>query len=271
MSLHLTVIATLFFYALSLFFYVRLAMGDRRIPRNAATLLLAVGLATHYLALLQRSHWVHTVPYDDLYGSVSLLGWFLGVIYLGLELFYRQPAVGMFVVPLLLPLAWAGVHGAGATAASAMTRGSLFALHVTLTMFGYAGFALAGLLSAAFLVEAHGLRGHRLGALLWRLPPLETLERLSRASVIVGLLALAAGTLCGLLWQYRLQGHILLSDPKVIATLLLTLLYGLYLGVWGARNWRGTRASLLCLLNLILVVFSYTAVNLYFSRFHRFF
>jgi ABC-type transport system involved in cytochrome c biogenesis permease subunit len=270
MSLGLTV-ATSVFYALSLLFYIRLAIGDRRAPRSMATLLLVIGLATQYLALLQRSHWVHSVPYDDLYGSVSLLGWFLGVIYLGLELFYRQPAVGMFVVPLLLPLNWVGLHRAGATAASAMTRGNLFALHVTLTMFGYAGFALAGLLSAAFLIEAHGLRGHRPGRFLWRLPPLETLELLSRASVIVGLLAVAAGTTCGLLWQYRLQGRILVADPKVIATLVLSGLYGLYLAVWGARNWRGTRASLLCVLNLLLVLFSYTAVNLYFSRFHRFF
>lgn len=262
---------TLALYGFSAASYAAHTLTRRQGWGQAASLGLVAGLLSHYLALLQRSHWVHAVPYDDIYGSVSLLGWFLGLIYWLLERFYHERVVGTFVAPWLLPLAWVGVYSAREANTAGLTRGSLFALHVTLTIFAYAGFALAGVLSAVYLVQAHGLRGRHLKALLWRLPPLESLERMSRGSVWMGLVALLVGTGCGLLWQRKTGGQFLLTDPKVVATAILTILYVLYLRLWNARRWRGTRASLLCVLNFAVVLFSYTAVNLYFSRFHRYF
>ena len=44
-----------------------------------ATFLLAGGIVMHYFALLERSRWIHTVPYNDLYGSMSLFAWLLGI------------------------------------------------------------------------------------------------------------------------------------------------------------------------------------------------
>ena len=67
-----------------------------------ATFLLAGGIVMHYFALLERSRWIHTVPYNDLYGSMSLFAWLLGITYLGLELFHRQRSVGAFVTLLLI-------------------------------------------------------------------------------------------------------------------------------------------------------------------------
>src|ERR1700751_6379094 len=67
-----------------------------------STFLLAGGIVMHYFALLERSRWIHTVPYNDLYGSMSLFAWLLGVTYLGLELFHQQRSVGAFVTLLLI-------------------------------------------------------------------------------------------------------------------------------------------------------------------------
>ena len=54
----------------------------------------AAGLAAHYFALLERARGLHTVPYHDLSGSMSLFGWLLALTYLSLELFHRQRSVG---------------------------------------------------------------------------------------------------------------------------------------------------------------------------------
>ena len=89
-------------YFASFFCYARfLYVPDLWLGRMA-TFLLAVGIAMHYFALLERSRWIHTVPYNDLYGSMSLFAWLLGVTYLGLELFHRQRSVGAFVTLLLI-------------------------------------------------------------------------------------------------------------------------------------------------------------------------
>jgi ABC-type transport system involved in cytochrome c biogenesis permease subunit len=53
--------------------------------------------------------------------------------------------------------------------------------------------------------------------------------------------------------------------------LLILALYVAYLWMATRAAWRGPRAALVCACNFVLVLFSYTFVNLYFTRFHRFY
>ena len=54
-------------------------------------------------------------------------------------------------------------------------------------------------------------------------------------------------------------------------TLAILAVYVAYLLLSRNANWRGARAALLCAMNFVIVLFSYTFVNLYLTRFHRFF
>src|SRR5271163_4167847 len=128
-----------------------------------ASLLLAGGIFVQYLSLYQRSLALHTVPYDDLYGSMSLFAWLLGITYLGLELFHRQRSVGAFVTLLLV--AWMtclGFISSSAPSVRIPARGPLFAFHVTLNTWAYAAFALSFVLSLIYLVQDRLLRSRRL-------------------------------------------------------------------------------------------------------------
>ena len=95
-------LATVLFYTASWAGYVAFLATSRREAGRMATLLLAAGLVAHYLALVERSRGAHTVPYNDLYGSLSLFAWLLAATYLGLEFFHRQRSVGAFVLPVVL-------------------------------------------------------------------------------------------------------------------------------------------------------------------------
>ena len=108
-------LATVLCYAASLAGYIAFLATSNRGAGRAATLLLAVGLAAHYMALVDRSRGAHTVPYNDLYGSLSLFAWLLAATYLGLELFHRQRSVGAFVLPVVLIVMF--FSGRGTTAA----------------------------------------------------------------------------------------------------------------------------------------------------------
>jgi ABC-type transport system involved in cytochrome c biogenesis permease subunit len=150
-------------------------------------------------------------------------------------------------------------------------RGLLFAFHVTLNTWAYAAFALSFVLSMIYLVQDRVLRSHHPGAAFWRFPALDVLDRMSRSSVYVGLVALAIGVVGGLIWEHRLRGSYSWGDPKVIVTLAILGVYVAYLRLSRSARWRGARAALVCALNFLIVLFSYTFVNLYFTRFHRFF
>ena len=69
----------------------------------------------------------------------------------------------------------------------------------------------------------------------------------------------------------RLQGTYWTGDPKEIITLVILAIYAGYLWLGRSSAWRGARASVLCVVNFLVVLFSYSVVNLYLSGFHRFF
>jgi hypothetical protein len=78
MSNHMALL-TLALYATSFAAYARILYAPNVWLGRLASLLLAAGLVAHYFALLDRSRATHMVPYDDLYGSMSLFAWLLAV------------------------------------------------------------------------------------------------------------------------------------------------------------------------------------------------
>jgi ABC-type transport system involved in cytochrome c biogenesis permease subunit len=268
---HLFLLLTVLLYALSLAAYLVFLNTGKMIPGRLATLLLAAGLATHYFALLERSRGLHTVPYHDLYGSMSLFGWLLALTYLGLELYHRQRSVGAFVVPFILVFFLAAHLAPADRLSPPPARGAIFAFHVTLSILAYAAFALSFVLSLVYLMQERILRSRRMSGIVWRLPPLELLEDMSQSSVLIGLVTIAIGTLLGFIWVDRLTGQISFYDPKYVVTLVVLLLYALYFGLARTTGWRGARASKLCVFNFVLVFLSFTVVNLYLSHSHRYF
>lgn len=266
-------ISTVVAYSLSLALYLIFLKTGKAPTGRLGTLLLAVGLVTHYFALLERTRGLgpHTVPYHDLYGAMSLFGWLLALTYLGLELYHRQRSVGALVLPCILVFFVAAQLAPPDRLSPPPVHGPAFAFHVTLNILAYSAFALSFVLSLTFLIEERFLRNHRVGDVVWRLPPLELLERMSRSSVLVGLVSIAIGTSLGFVWVYRLSNEYSFYDPKYAVTLLVLVLYALYFRLARTTAWRGARASKLCIFNFVLVFLSFTVVNLYLSHNHRFF
>src|SRR5258708_26319982 len=176
---HLFPILAALAYFLSFGLYVRFLGTANNFTGRLATLLLGLGLIAHYFALLERSRGLHTVPYHDLYGSMSLFGWLLALTYLGLELYHRQRSVGAFVLPFVLVFFLAAHLAPADRLSPPAAHGIMFAFHVTLSILAYAAFALSFALSLIFLGEERLLRTHKLANIEWRgFPPFFLLSRL---------------------------------------------------------------------------------------------
>jgi len=128
------------------------------------------------------------VPYHDLAGSMSLFGWLLALTYLSLELFHRQRSVGAFVLPFVLAFFVTSHLSPPDRLAAPPATGVAFAFHVTLSILAYAAFGLSCVLSLIYLGEQRLLHERRVGDVLWRLPSLDLLDRMSQSSVLVGLM-----------------------------------------------------------------------------------
>ena len=265
------VVATLLFYIGSLALYIWNLREPSRAIGVGATSCLVVGLALHYLALLARSRAIHAVPYDDLFGSLSLFAWLLAFTYLCLEAIHRRRVVGPFVLPIVLGVFLLAHLPPARPVKAPPAQGPLFAFHVTLNILAYSAFAISFVLSIIFLVQNRRLRDHKLGAVGWRFPALDVLERMTRSSVLIGCASLLVGMTAGLIWAHRLEGRYWNGDPKVIVTVLILAAYVCYTLLSQTAAWRGARASALCILNFVFVIFSYSIVNRYLSHFHRYF
>jgi ABC-type uncharacterized transport system permease subunit len=272
---HSFVILTVLAYLLSFGLYIQFLYTGKEMTGRLATLLMFIGLATHYLALLLRSRATHTVPYHDLQGAMSLFGWLLAVTYLCLEIYHRQRTVGAFVLPIILAFLFAAhLTPSQSTTQPPPVHGVVFALHVTLSILAYAAFALSCVLSLIYLGEERLLRIRKLGEVVWRLPPLELLERMSHTSVLVGLATILVGTGLGFVAVDRTTSateHYSYFDPKYVFTLFVLFLYAVYFRLARTAAWRGARASKLCVFNFVLVIMNFAVVNLFFSQHHRYF
>jgi len=268
---HIFVWITVVAYLSSMGLYLRFLNTGKEMTGRLATALMILGLVAHYLALLLRAKGTHTVPYHDLQGSMSLFGWLLAVTYLCLEIYHRQRTVGAFVLPIILAFFFTAYLVPDHPSPPSAAHGAVFALHVTLSILAYAAFALSCVLSLMYLAEERLLRIRKLGDVVWRLPPLELLERMSHTGVLLGLVTITVGTALGFLVVDRQPGQAAYFDPKYVVTLLVLFLYVAYFRLARTTAWRGARASKLCVFNFVLVILSFTVVNLYFSQHHRYF
>src|SRR5580693_8111234 len=62
-------------YGISLLCYARNLYSPHLCLGRLASGLLAGGILLQYFDLLERSRWTHSVPYNDLHGSMSLFAW----------------------------------------------------------------------------------------------------------------------------------------------------------------------------------------------------
>lgn len=243
-------------------------ISPRQVWPRLTPVAIAAGLALHFADLMHRARELSSVPYRTLGGSVSLFGWMLGIAYLVLLIRHRERAMGAFLIPMIVVATAAGLllPDAAATAGQG-THGSVFALHVTLAILAYAAFTFSFVLSILYLIQDRQIRRRRTGLLFSRLPALEVIGRMNRTSVTIGLAVLTVALVLGVFWAEVVWRS--LADPKVEWAALTILIYGFLLWM-DRRGWEGPRVAALSILGFGVMLFSYTIVNLYFSRTHSF-
>lgn len=239
-----------------------------------ATVLAASGAVFNFGFLYVRSLALKTVPYSDLLGSMALFGLFLAAMSLILEARHRDRSLGAFLMPVSLFFLLHSFVLPGGAQPKPELRGSIFAFHVTLNMLSYSAFAVACALSLLYLVLGRRLRSkrHVLNGPVSRLPSLSYLERAARTSIGVGVVSLAAGLTMGFLWAYRVwqtDHPEWLLDAKVWGS-VLTFVFYIWVFVRAHRGAAPGTTAKLAVAGFVLVLLSYTAVNIFFSKVHSF-
>lgn len=231
--------------------------GEARRPGrlgNAATWGVRIGWLLQTALLVVQAVSADGFPWGSWAGSLNLFVWLVVGIYLVWGCNSRFRLLGLAVLPLAAALFALAYVAGGTSTGPASTLPSLFlVLHVGLVLAAFAGFTLAAALAGLYLWEERRLKLRAPDILRLRLPPLQSLERLTQRAIVVSLPLLTLGLAAGIV-RLRQQGGS--TDPLEWLTIATWLLYG---GFLVARP-SGRRAAYLAIGGFALVVVSRLAL-----------
>jgi HemX protein len=155
-----------------------------------------------------------------------------------------RSSAGLLVLPLVLVFlaasAWVGP--VPAQPASEL-RGPWLVAHVVSVLTGYASLLLGSVAAAMYWFQFRALKQKEFGNVFRYFPSLESLDRMNRIGLAVGLVVLAIGLLAGWSLTLTFGRGLALGDPDVGFGLLTWAVYAAALGVRWYSGGFGPRAA----------------------------
>lgn len=190
--------------------------------------------------------WVEAgrLPLARLDEGLSFTGWALLALFLLIQWQAKLPALGAFLLPLVMGLDLAALLSVGGTGATAPhLRPHWLAVHASLSFLGLAAFGVVCGVSVMYLIQERSLRRRNPSRLGRVLPSLERCDRLIYQALSAGFPLLTLGIFSGLFWQATRQDHGPLSSAKVVFPLLAWVLFAVVLWARVMAGWRGRKLA----------------------------
>lgn len=270
------------------------AFAHRAIVRTGASLAV-IGLLCQAASLGLRWRYSGHVPWNDLYGSLSVVT-FAAVTFF---LFFSIRFGIWFAGPLVLGiadalLAYARGWNKGLEPLVPSLQSPWILIHVPVVLCAYSAFLISFATSIVYLLkkrvedQALHFAGRSVGAAVAAIPPeagfvsapyLRWLDRVPSSTKLdvityrvtaVGEILLTVGIILGALWAHVSWGTYWQWDPKEDAALASWAVYAAYLHLHTRPSWRGTKAAWVCIAGFVSILFCYFAVNIYISGLHSY-
>ena len=205
----------------------------------------------------------------SIHESESLLAFLILVAFMVAFVAYRTLSPGMFMFPLAFLLSFASsLAQQPVPLTSPGVRSGWIFIHVSLIFTGYAALFLSFAASLMYLVQERTLKSKRASAWLSRLPALQVIDDIGYRALLLGFPFMTLGLLAGSVIAQARFGPTYFSDPKVLLSLLMWVVYMVLLYARWTSGLRGRKAAYLATFAFIAAVGTWAAN--YFSAMHRF-
>lgn len=223
------------------------------IVHRLAALATLAAWAAHSIALVARAIEVGGPPLATLSDAVSVAVWVVVLLEMIVERQYRVPVLGAFVLPIVL-LFTLKASVARPPALDPALDSAWIWVHIGLALVGIAAFVLNFAGAIMYLLQERQLKVKRPGTLWYRLPSLETLDRLTYRTLALGFPFLTIGLVLGALWARAAWGSVFAFDPLASLSLVAWVIYAGTLAGRAAAGWHGRRAAYFALLGFAALV-----------------
>ena len=193
--------------------------------------------------------------------AMSFFAWGLVLVYLVVGLKRGLQVLGAFI----LPLAFLSLVSATLAPSESNALTPVFQtvwVHVTLSILGTIGFAVAFVAGIMYLMQERLLKSKQFNVLNFKLPPLDFLDTLNQRSILFGFPLLTLGILTGAVSAQLTAGSYLSWNPEQIWALITWVFYFVVLMGRVTVGWRAKRAAYLTIVGFAGVILTFVGILL---------
>ena len=223
-----------------------------------AVLAMLAGWGAHTVALIVRAVELGAPPLGSLSDAISVGVWVVVVLEIMIEQRTGLRVLGAFVLPIVVLLSLKALTTRPASLAPALASAWIW-IHIALAMVGFAAFVFNFVGALMYLLQERQLKTKRPGAFYYRLPALETLDRLTFRTLALGFPFLTVGLLLGAIWARTAWGSALTFDPLAFFSLVAWVIYAGNLAGRAAAGWHGRRAAYFAIFGFAALVLTLSA------------
>lgn len=203
------------------------------------------------LAIIVRAAVTGHGPFSNMFEFSLAFAW--GITTLGLLLWWRNRLtiiIGLTsVLSVIILIFAASLSSRVIPLIPALQQSVLLSVHVAAAVIAYGAFAVGFGLAVVYLIQTRSRPPSS--------PQMETIDRISYQSVIIGFPFLTLTIILGAVWAEIAWGRYWGWDPKETASLVTWLLYTIYLHARIMRGWHGKKAAGLLIIGFCAVLFTF--------------
>jgi cytochrome c-type biogenesis protein CcsB len=208
------------------------------------------GWAVHTVALILRALELGAPPLGSLPDAISVAVWVIVLLEVVLEHRTGVRVLGAFVLPVAVMLSLKATGTRPGALAPALASAWIW-IHIALAMVGIAAFVFNFAGALMYLLQERQLKTKRPGAFYYRLPSLQTLDRLTFRTLALGFPFLTTGLVLGALWARVAWGSAFTFDPLAFFSFLAWLIYAGTLAGRAIAGWHGRRAAYFAIVGFV--------------------
>ena len=228
---------------------------------KVAVAVAGLGFVTHTGGLAMQLFAVNQFQWVTFHKAISFFSWSLVLVYMVVAWRQQLYVIGSFIFPLaFLALVSTAIIPAEAPALNPMFH--TVWLHVTLSMLGTVGFAVAFVAGLMYLMQERLLKSKQFNVLSFKLPPLDFLDMLNQRSILLGFPFLTMGILTGALSAQISLGTYLNWNPEQSWALVTWVFYLMVLMGRVTMGWRAQKAAYLTIVGFAGVILTFLGVIL---------
>lgn len=261
-----------FSYLLTFSIYTYDFMKGTKHFTNSKRLFLFLTLLLHAAYLLMRTIEFNHPPITNVFEIFTVLAFAISFSYFVLELVTDIRGTGAFIIIIsIIFQIISTIFIQDLFIVKEVLRSNLLGSHVLSALIGYSGITISAVYGFLYLTLYKDLKYNRFGLVFNRLPSLEILEKLSFYSAVIGFCLLTIAITIGIIWLPTAFPDFSYTDPKLVGTLIVWLLYGIGIlsKLWGKL--RGRKLILLSIVGFIIAILSTSLSNFLAKSFHSFY